>query len=93
MQSLSLDSDSYGVPSNKNELAVRFRDRVPGLVLVLGAGVGWRCCELAVRVVETGCWKVLSSSTRRGSCVCCGAGATAGCCPDIFFAYLGRMLV
>ena len=37
------------------ELAVRGGDRVPGA----GAGAGRRCwcCELAVHVMETGCWR------------------------------------
>ena len=64
------DSDSYGVlTSSNNELAVRAFETgvpVPAVVLVLGAvswvlcawwrlGAGAGRCELAVRVVETGC--------------------------------------
>ena len=56
----SPDSDSYGVLTSNNELAMRVFETgcsswVPMPGGGAGCGAGAECCELAVRVVETGC--------------------------------------
>ena len=51
------------------------------LVLVLGAGFRCWCCELAVHVMETGCWcwvPVLGCARDGGRLLVPGAGAGAG---------------
>ena len=68
-----------------------------------GCGARAGCCELAVRVVETGCrcWVLVLGvlfffHCKQGSFGCFGAAANAGCNPEKYFAcfcYLGSMLV